>query len=360
MGLEQGIHQRLDTHLIVGKCGISRVRCRVHVQARFRNIHTRKSINLQGRQDAVANIATAMARRAGRRMRRVNPVTFRNKRKRSMQQEPPIESIDLQAYLERIGVGTPVAPNLQTLRAIITAHVATIPFENLDPFLGISPALDIASVQHKLVHDGRGGYCFEHNRLLSDALRAIGFQVTDLAARVLWGLAEGAITARTHMLLRVEADGKSWLADVGFGGNTPTAPLEFIPDTEQATPHEPFRLIHRDDSDWRSQLFAADAWQTLYRFDTQPQFPADYRVGNWWTSTHPGSHFVTGLTAARAPAGRRLTLRNREFTIRTLGGAAERRTLHDAREIRAVLQREFLIRLPNNPKLDAQLDRLPG
>ena len=276
-----------------------------------------------------------------------------------MQQESPNESIDLHAYLARIGLRQPVAPNLQTLRTIIAAHVTTIPFENLEPLLGISPALDIASVQCKLVRDGRGGYCFEQNRLLSDALRAIGFQVTDLAARVLWGQPEDAITARTHMLLRVEAEGKSWLADAGFGGNTPTGPLEFVPDVEQPTPHEPFRLIQRDDSDWRLQLFAPDAWQTLYRFNLQPQFPADYRVGNWWTSTHPDSHFVTGLTAARAPGGRRLTLRNRQFTERTIGGNTIKRTLATTAEIRVVLQDEFLIRLPQHPDLDRKLGSLP-
>ncbi|MDE2225558.1 MAG: arylamine N-acetyltransferase [Xanthomonadaceae bacterium] len=276
-----------------------------------------------------------------------------------MQQATPTESIDLHAYLDRIGIQTPIAPDLRTLRAIIAAHVATIPFENLDPFLGASPALDIASVQRKLVRDHRGGYCFEQNRLLSDALRAIGFRVTDLAARVLWGQPEDAITARTHMLLRVEVDGKSWLADVGFGGNTPTGPLEFVPDVEQPTPHEPFRVICRDDSDWRVQLFAADAWRTLYRFDLQPQFPADYRVSNHWTSTHPDSHFVTGLTAARAPPGRRLALRNRQFTEHTTDGGTTKRTLATATNIRAVLQDEFLIRLPNDPKLDEMLDRLP-
>lgn len=277
-----------------------------------------------------------------------------------MQQAAPTESIDIHAYLERIGVRTLIAPNLQTLHAIIAAHVAAIPFENLDSFLGISPSLDIASVQRKLVHDGRGGYCFEQNRLLSDALRAIGFQVTDLAARVLWGQPEGAITARTHMLLRIEAEGKSWLADCGFGGNTPTGPLELVPDIEQATPHEPFRLIRRDDSDWRLQLFAANAWQTLYRFDLQPQFPADYRVSNYWTSTNPDSHFVTGLTAASAPTGRRLTLRNRQFAEHITGGASTKRTLATTAEIRAVLQDEFLIQPPDDPKLDAMLDRLPA
>lgn len=277
----------------------------------------------------------------------------------SPNREMPDASIDLHAYLERIGIRTPVAPDLQTLRAITAAHVATIPFENLDPFLGVSPALDIASVQRKLVCDGRGGYCFEQNRLLSDALRAIGFQVIDLAARVLWGQPEDAITARTHMLLRVEGDGKSWLADVGFGGNTPTGPLELVPDVEQATPHEPFRLIRRDDSDWRLQLFAANAWQTLYRFDLQPQFAADYRVSNWWTSTHPESHFVTGLTAARAPAGRRLALHNRQFTEHVADGATTKRSLATTAEIRAVLQDEFLIRLPQHPDLDRKLDSLP-
>jgi N-hydroxyarylamine O-acetyltransferase len=266
--------------------------------------------------------------------------------------------IDLDAYLKRIGLRKPTAPDLQTLRDVIAAHVAAIPFENLDPFLGISPALDIASVQRKLVHDGRGGYCFEQNRLLSDALRTIGFQVTDLAARVLWGQPEDAITARTHMLLRVEAEGKSWLADCGFGGNTPTGPLEFAPDIEQPTLHEPFRLIRRNDSDWRLQLFAADAWQTLYRFDLQPQFPADYRVGNYWTSTNPDSHFVTGISAARAPTGRRLTLRNRQFAEHTAGGATAKRTLATIAEICAVLQDEFLIRLPENPELDQRLERL--
>jgi N-hydroxyarylamine O-acetyltransferase len=195
--------------------------------------------------------------------------------------------------------------------------------------------------------------------LLSDALRAIGFKVTDLAARVLWGQPEDATTARTHMLLRVEAEGKSWLADAGFGGQTPTGPLELVSGIEQSTPHEPFRLIRRDDSDWRMQAQIDGTWMTLYRFDLQPQFPADYRVSNYWTSTNPDSHFVTGVSAARAPAGRRLTLRNRQFAEHTAGGATTKRTLATTAEISAVLQDEFLIRLPDDPKLGEMLDRLP-
>ncbi|HJP97761.1 MAG TPA: arylamine N-acetyltransferase [Rhodanobacteraceae bacterium] len=275
-----------------------------------------------------------------------------------MQEETPGEPIDLRAYLARIGVQSPIAPDLQTLRAIITAHVATIPFENLDPFLGVSPTLDIESVQRKLVRYGRGGYCFEQNRLLSDALRAIGFNITDLAARVLWGQSENAITARSHMLLRVEIDGEVWIADAGFGGSTPTAPLRLTEGMEQATPHETYRLAYREPN-WYLQVTIDGEWKPVYRFDLQPQYPIDYMVSNYWLSTRAESYFVASLTAARAPAGRRLALRNRQFTNHTTGGATTKRILATTSEIRMVLQHEFLIRLPTDPKLDEMLDRLP-
>lgn len=221
-------------------------------------------------------------------------------------------------------------------------------------------SLDFDRVQRKLVHDGRGGYCFEQNLLLGNALRAIGFSVIDLAARVLWGQPEEAITARSHMLLRIDLQDQVWLADAGFGGSTPTGPLQLVADAEQTTPHERFRLQRRGEDDWRVQACAGDSWKTLYRFDLQPQYPIDYRASNYWTSTNPDSHFVTTLIAARATPGRRLVLRNREFAVHGTDGASERRTLHDTAEIREVLQDEFLIRLPRHPSLDQKLDNLPS
>lgn len=269
------------------------------------------------------------------------------------------QRIDLDAYLRRIGVSAPLQPNLATLQGIVRAHTSVIAFENLDPFLGAPVALELESVQRKLVRDGRGGYCFEQNLLLGEALRTIGFAVTNLAARVLWGQPDDAITARSHMLLRVDVDGNAWLADGGFGGTTPTAPLRLTPDIEQATPHEAFRLEHRAEADWRMQVRLDNEWKTLYRFDLQPQYPVDYLAGNYWLSTRADSHFVANLIAARAAPRRRLALRNREFTVHATDGETTRRTLRTAGEIRAVLQDEFLIRMPRHPALDGKLDSLP-
>src|SRR5690606_21239511 len=96
----------------------------------------------------------------------------------------------------------------------------------------------------KLVRDGRGGYCYEQNTLLQGALRALGFEVRGLAARVLWGHSTAIRAARTHMLLLVKSDGRCRVVDVGFGALTLTGTLAFRDGLAQATPHGDFRLEH--------------------------------------------------------------------------------------------------------------------
>lgn len=265
---------------------------------------------------------------------------------------------DLDLYLRRIGWNSAVAPDLATLRGLAAAHVAAIPFENLNPLLGLSVDLELAALEQKLLRDRRGGYCFEQNLLFAGALRTIGFRVSGLIARVLWHAPEDLNTAQTHMLLRVELDGESWIVDVGFGGQVLTGALRLVPDIAQETGHEPFRLVLVD-GDWRMQSLIRGEWRSLYRFDLRPSHPIDYVVSNHYVSTHPFSFFVGNLIAARTTADRRLSLFNREFTIRRLGHEPERQLLHDAAAVRRVLQQEFLLRLPDVAGLDRRLENLP-
>jgi len=217
--------------------------------------------------------------------------------------------------------------------------------------------LDALSLQQKIVRDGRGGYCFEQNLLLSHALKALGFKVTGLAARVLWNASEGAITARGHMLLRIDLNDERFIADVGFGAMTLTGPLRLEPDIEQVTSHEPFRLVKAGE-EFVMQAKAGDAWKPLYRFDLQEQFLPDYEVTNWYLSNHPSSHFVTGLIAARPTPDRRYALRNNELAVHHLNGSAERRVLTSAAELRETLEGAFRLTLPDAPELDVALEQL--
>ncbi|MGF6226446.1 N-hydroxyarylamine O-acetyltransferase [Inquilinus ginsengisoli] len=265
------------------------------------------------------------------------------------------DSFDLDAYLRRIGHDRPVAPDLATLQALVFRHACTIPFENLDPLLGRPPLLDPASLQRKLVWGGRGGYCFEQNLLLRLALLAIGFRVTAHTARVLWGQAEDHVSPRSHMLLRVDLDDGPRIVDVGFGGQTLTGVLRLEPGIEQPTPHEPFRLLPVD-RDLKLQAKTGEEWRSLYRFDLQEQWPVDYETANWYLATHPDSHFVTGLIAARPQPGSRHALRNADYAVHRLDGGTERRTLADAAEVKAVLTEMFGLALPDG--LDQALARL--
>ncbi|KZV15413.1 hypothetical protein F511_16202 [Dorcoceras hygrometricum] len=268
------------------------------------------------------------------------------------------DAIDLDAYLQRIGYRDAPAADPQTLRALAVAHAAAIPFENLDPLCGAPVRLELAALERKLLHEGRGGYCFEQNLLFAAALRAIGFTVHGLIARVVWNQPEDAITAQTHMLLKVQAQGESWLTDVGFGSMNLAGALRLEAGVAQATGLEPFRLLQRD-GEWRMQACVRGDWLTLYRFDLQSREFIDYVVANHYVSTYPQSHFVSQLIAARTAADRRLTLRNREFTVRRPDAEPERRTLHDTASLRDVLEREFLLRLPDSEALQQRLEALP-
>jgi N-hydroxyarylamine O-acetyltransferase len=267
--------------------------------------------------------------------------------------------IDLNAYCTRIGYDGPRTPTLETLRELHLLQPQAIAFENLDPLLKRPVRLDAASLEQKMLHGGRGGYCFEQNLLFAHVLRAIGFNVTELAARVLWNVPPGVSTPRVHMLLAVDVDGQRYLTDAGFGGNVLTGPLLLDALQEQATPHESFQVL-KDDDKYILQFKMRGDWVKLYRFDLSEQLLTDHEQGNWFVSTHPHSIFVNGLLAARAEPGRRYALGNNELSVHILNGASEKRTLKTVGEMRDALTDLFKLRLAGLDGLDAALARLTG
>lgn len=261
-------------------------------------------------------------------------------------------------YLARIGLSTPARADLPALREIVAAHLRALPFENLNPFTGRLVPLDPASVDAKMVRGGRGGYCFEQNALLRRNLDALGYRTTGLSARVTMGSAPDAPRPpRSHMLVHVDLPEGPHVVDVGFGGQVLTGVLALEPDVEQATPHEPYRLRH-DDGIWTEEALVAGTWRELYRFDLTPSEPADYEVANYWVSTHPTSHFVTGLIAARVDDGRRYALGGRSLAIHHVDGPSEHRELDSVRGLRDVLEGELRIDTSALDGLDDALARL--
>ena len=265
--------------------------------------------------------------------------------------------MDIDAYFRRIGCPRPQAPTMEALKTILLQHPLSIPFENLSPLMGEPVSLAVGDLERKLVAEGRGGYCYEHNTLLQTVLRELGYDVTGLAARVLWGRPEGTVSPRTHMVLKIDLGGQAYLADAGFGGMTLTGLLDLTADTEQQTPHGRFRLLE-EDGIWTLQTTLGGDWLNIHRFDLQPQEAPDYELPNYFVSTHPSSPFVNFLMVSRVAPQGRYALMNREFTFYPRAGGKERRTLESAADILSVLGNEIGINLPDLPGLAERLEHL--
>lgn len=246
----------------------------------------------------------------------------------------------LSAYFARLNWTDTVDVSIETLRALHLQHNCSIPFENLDVLLPREIQLDDQSLEDKLISARRGGYCFEQNGLFERALREIGFSVRSVLGRVI--LANPPqLPPRTHRLLVVELAGERWIADVGFGGQTLTAPIRLQADKEQSTPHGEYRLLN-EGSDWTLQFRHHDRWQSMYVFDLVPQYFSDYVMGNFWSAHWPQSHFRHHLLMCRhLPDGGKLTLTNFHFTHQEHGRTVEQINLPDVESLYLLLQDRF-------------------
>ncbi len=281
----------------------------------------------------------------------------------SLQENPATPFVpDLDAYFARIGIQAPKAPTLDGLNRIIEAHVRNIPFENLDILLGKSICVRPAAIERKLVHGGRGGYCFEQNELLLQVLCALGYEVTPISARVRFQKPRSFVPARTHLFLRVEIDGQSWLADVGVGGLSPTCALRLELDIPQATPHETRRIVaagqwsgfeqRSPDALLYHQVLLGETWEDVCEFTLESMHSIDRELGNWFTSAHPDSHFGNRLTVARSTETGRVTLLNREFKLRSGDGNVQSRTLDTDEELLEVLSEHFGLQFPAGTRFE--------
>lgn len=264
------------------------------------------------------------------------------------------EKVNLKAYFDRIGFAGSIAPTQATLDQLHALHPAAIPFENLNPLMGEPVRLDQASLEKKLLAEKRGGYCFEQNLMFMRVLEDLEYAVRPLLARVVWTNPDGAAQPPSHLLLLVEINGQTHIADVGFGGLSLTAPLRLRADVEQSTPHETFRLTGGE-PDWTLEVQIGDEWRAVYVFTLDPVGEDDIPPINHRIATDPASPFISELRVAMAPPGRRLKLHNTTLTIQPVEGEREQREIASMESLRSVLTTEFGLVLPADERLEPAL-----
>ena len=252
-------------------------------------------------------------------------------------------------YFDRIGISGPLSPTLETLTALMRAHVGRIPFENLDVLLGRGVRVDLDSVYAKLVEAKRGGYCFEHSTLFRAAVEHVGFAPVAHAARVVM-MTPRQSAPRTHMFLSVVLDDTTYVLDPGFGGHGPLVPVPLVENLETRDGADVHRFVRRD-GEWLLEAKIGGAMSPLWMSTLEPESPVDFVMGNHFTSTWPESGFVQRLMLrAITPDGRRVSVMNRDVTV-AQNGTFQKSQLADRAALRALLVKEFDIDLPDVERL---------
>lgn len=251
-------------------------------------------------------------------------------------------NFDLSSYCRRINYRDETRADVACINDLIRHQLCHIPFENLDVMAGKRISLVPADIVNKVVHDQRGGYCFELNGIFAMALQALGIPFSLALARPLFYPER---RARTHMVVIAKIDGEQWLCDLGFGSYGPRQAMSLSAANKIIDQGgETFQLSHEDNGIYRLQAQVQGLWHAQYEFDLAPQEWVDMVPANHFASTHPDSLFVNKLLVLLHTASGRQILFGDQLKI-TSDGQTSTRTLSDDERVQ-VLRDMFGLRVP--------------
>ena len=239
--------------------------------------------------------------------------------------------------LRRIGVDHLPTADVDGLHLVHRAFVSTIPYEDLTVQLGESVALDAHDLVQRMLHGGRGGYCFEANTVLQVVLETLGFAVQRREGIVSHRDAhcDGELT--NHMALVVHTpDRRCFIAEAGLG----EGPLDPLPLAEGTVTAGAFELsIERDDGGWWIQQHPFGSIPGFWFSDAPAELEA-FQPHHRRLSTSADSSFVQTLVVQRPFDDHILTLRARTLSLDG-PSSRERRLLADRAAFAAALEHNF-------------------
>ena len=234
---------------------------------------------------------------------------------------------DPSSYLRRIGLSgapadwapTPSSESCGTrLAALVAAHQAAVPFENLALHAGEPASVDPVVTVAKIVTRHRGGICYELNSAIGWLLQRLGWSVAWHAGRVRGSDEEyGLPLGHLALVVSASADGR-WLVDVGFGGDAICGPVERL-------------VTGLDGPEVEAMVRDLDGVPVRYLLETRSRPLRDFAGMAWWHSTSPAARFAGSLVCTVTRDGQRITLAGRRLKITTAGRAADRRAAEEPR-----------------------------
>lgn len=264
-------------------------------------------------------------------------------------------TIPLNAYFKRIVYQVSADHTSETLISIHRQQCFHIPFDMLDPHLGIPPKLEPDYLFKKLVQSKRGGGCSQINELLALVLIKMGFKVERLMARVLYGAPQDKVPSLAHKVLLVECENQQWLCDAGFGSNGLIEPIPFVLDKVFHQFNEAFKLVKDAQYGYKLITQIEKEWVDLYAFTLTAYLSEDFNAMHFYNSCNPDMVFVKHVIVTMPFEKGRKILFDRTYKERDEKGThtIEIQTVEQYHEI---LKNKFNIELPEHPSFFPKLN----
>jgi len=257
--------------------------------------------------------------------------------------------MNLERYFERIGYTGDTTPTIDTLKAIHQAHLRHVPFENLNIHIPRPIILDETALYEKIVHEQRGGFCFEQNGLFYAVLETLGYAVQRLEANVYHADEDDFGISMNHMCLLVTIDGVRYLADVGFGASF-IDPLDLDNRAVQVQDSGQFKVRFEGDTGYfYSQPIGDDEMNLAYRFFLEAHDLADYETACQYMQTSPKTHFTQKRLCSQWMPEGRVTLSENKLISTTWQGARTEIPISDENHFHQLLADYFSINIKTRP-----------
>jgi len=201
--------------------------------------------------------------------------------------------------------------DIDFLNELQSKHIAQYSFNNVAVLLGQELPLDSESLFTKIVERRRGGYCFEHNKLVFTVLSELDFDVRLLLSKVIYN--QDIEVARTHRMTLLTLAGEDYIVDAGFGHLGARFPVKIALGLIQDQGDAQYRITKNIRGDYCYQVFKDGDFFTLYTFDLQHYTESDCLLGHFYSHKHPNAAFVNNLVICRKFFNDIQSLRNNEF-----------------------------------------------
>lgn len=197
------------------------------------------------------------------------------------------------------------------LRQLQSKHIARYSFNSLAVVLGQDISLEIEDIFNKIVVKGRGGYCFEHNKLVLTVLKELGFEVRLLMAKVIYN--RDVDVARTHRITLLTLDGEDYIVDAGFGHFGARFPVKLDLNIAQDQGDAVYRIIENEQKEYCYQILKEGDFFTLYTFNLNEFTEAECTPAHYYSHKSPDAAFVNNLVVCRKYFNDIVSLRNNEL-----------------------------------------------